>query len=171
MSDEIYLALGSNIEPREDYLATALNALEDHPRISVLKKSSIYETAPVGYTNQADFLNMVIKVDTSLSPLELLDACQTIEKQLGRERDIRFGPRTVDLDILIYNQENRETEQLTIPHPRMLERAFVLIPLREIAPELSLPSAHKTVSDYIEELQESDIKDVTIWIKRGSGEE
>ncbi|ALX49422.1 2-amino-4-hydroxy-6-hydroxymethyldihydropteridine diphosphokinase [Lentibacillus amyloliquefaciens] len=167
----IYLALGSNIQPRKDYLSKALTALDDHQRITVIRKSSIYQTAPVGYTDQADFLNMVIELDTSLLPLELLDVCQTIEKQLGRERDIRFGPRTVDLDILIYNQENRETELLTIPHPRMHERAFVLIPLSEIANELAFPAAYKTVSDYIDELPESDIKDVTLWIDKGSAEE
>src|SRR5699024_3773735 len=133
----IYLALGSNIEPREKYLTSALEALNDHQQITIIKKSSVYKTAPVGYTDQADFLNMVIELATSLLPLELLDVCQAIEKQLDRRREIRFGPRTIDLDILIYNQENRETERLTLPHPRMHERAFVLIPLDEIAPERS----------------------------------
>ncbi|QKY70915.1 2-amino-4-hydroxy-6-hydroxymethyldihydropteridine diphosphokinase [Lentibacillus sp. CBA3610] len=169
--NNIYLALGSNIEPRDDYLSKALESLNTHRQITVLRKSSIYKTAPVGYTDQDDFLNMVIELDTSLLPLELLDVCQSIEKQLGRRRGVRFGPRTVDLDILIYNQENRETEQLTIPHPRMLERAFVLIPLSELASELTVATAHKMVSDYIEELPESDIKDVTLWTEKGSAEE
>lgn len=167
----IYLALGSNIEPRQDYLNKALNALNAYQQITVIRKSSIYETAPVGYTDQADFLNMVIEVETTLSSWQLLDVCKTIEQQLGRKRVIRFGPRTVDLDILMYNQENRETERLTLPHPRMFERAFVLIPLGEIAPDLTISSAGKTVSDYIEALPESDIKGVTRWTENASADE
>ncbi|MFD2761428.1 2-amino-4-hydroxy-6-hydroxymethyldihydropteridine diphosphokinase [Lentibacillus juripiscarius] len=169
--ETVYLALGSNIEPREDYLKRAVHLLEDDPRLTVIKSSSIYQTAPVGYTEQADFLNMVLKAETSLSPLALLDVCQQIEKKLGREREFRFGPRTLDLDILVYNQENRQTEQLTLPHPRMHERAFVLIPLGEIAPDLTLPPADKPISDYIDALSERDIKDVTRWTERGSAEE
>ncbi|GGK01252.1 2-amino-4-hydroxy-6-hydroxymethyldihydropteridine pyrophosphokinase [Lentibacillus kapialis] len=160
----IYLALGSNIEPRNKYLAKALEALESHRQITIIKKSSVYKTAPVGYIEQADFLNMVIELETSLLPLELLDVCQDIEKQLNRRRKIRFGPRTIDLDILIYNQENRETERLILPHPRMHERAFVLIPLDEIAPNLAIPAAdHKYAADYIKTLPESDLKDVQRW--------
>lgn len=167
----IYLALGSNIEPRETYLAKALDALNAYQQITIVKKSSVYKTAPVGYTDQADFLNMVVEVDTSLLPLALLDVCQAIEKQLGRKRDIRFGPRTIDLDILMYNQENRETERLTLPHPRMLERAFVLIPLGEIAPELIIPATgDKRVQDYIEALPERDIKGVRQWKEENSAE-
>ncbi|TFJ92976.1 2-amino-4-hydroxy-6-hydroxymethyldihydropteridine diphosphokinase [Lentibacillus salicampi] len=167
----IYLALGSNIEPRETYLAKALDALNAYQQITIVKKSSVYKTAPVGYTDQADFLNMVVEVDTSLLPLTLLDVCQAIEKQLGRKRDIRFGPRTIDLDILMYNQENRETERLTLPHPRMLERAFVLIPLGEIAPELIIPATgDKRVQDYIEALPERDIEGVRQWKEENSAE-
>ncbi|WP_010531193.1 2-amino-4-hydroxy-6-hydroxymethyldihydropteridine diphosphokinase [Lentibacillus jeotgali] len=163
----IYLALGSNIEPREKYLTRALEALNAHRQITIIKKSSIYQTDPVGYTDQAEFLNMVIELDTSLLPMELLDVCQAIEKQLGRRREIRFGPRTIDLDILMYNQENRETERLILPHPRMLERAFVLIPLGEIAPELTITAVgHKRAADYIKALPESDIKDVRQWTER-----
>ncbi|RYG72672.1 2-amino-4-hydroxy-6-hydroxymethyldihydropteridine diphosphokinase [Lentibacillus lipolyticus] len=169
--NKVYLALGSNIEPRGYYLERAVHLLDNDPRLTVIKSSSIYQTAPVGYTEQADFLNMVLEAETSLSSLALLDVCQQIEKQLGRERDFRFGPRTLDLDILIYNQENRQTEQLTLPHPRMHERAFVLIPLGEIAPALTLPPAHKSISDYIDALSESDIKDVTRWTERGLAEE
>ncbi|SFB31984.1 2-amino-4-hydroxy-6-hydroxymethyldihydropteridinediphosphokinase [Lentibacillus halodurans] len=167
----IFLALGSNIEPRKEYLSKALHALNLHQQMTVIRRSSIYQTIPVGYTDQADFLNMVVELDTSLSPLELLDVCQSIEQQLDRKREIRFGPRTIDLDILIYNQENRETERLTLPHPRILERAFVLIPLGEIAPKLTMPTADKTVSDYIEELPESDIEGVMLWIEKGSAGE
>ena len=134
-----YLALGTNIEPREEYLDEAIRMLEENTSITIKKKSSIYETAPVGYTDQADFLNMVIEVETSLSSIELLEFCQEVELDLGRKREIRFGPRTIDLDILIYNQENSTIERLIIPHPRMHERAFVLVPLEEIAPNLVIP--------------------------------
>ncbi|MBP1950484.1 2-amino-4-hydroxy-6-hydroxymethyldihydropteridine diphosphokinase [Virgibacillus litoralis] len=166
-----YLALGTNIEPREEYLTSALEILRKDNNIHISQQSSIYETAPVGYADQADFLNMVIELETYLSALNLLELCQTIERQLGRKKLIRFGPRTIDLDILVYNQENRKTDVLTIPHPRMHERAFVLIPLHEIAPELLLYKGGKTVSDYIKALSESDIKDVTRWTHKGSAEE
>src|SRR5699024_9592520 len=111
------------------------------------QESSIYETAPVGFIDQADFLNMVIEVETRLSPIELLDVCQEIELRLGRERVIRFGPRTIDLDILLYNQENLETERLSIPHVRMHERAFVLVPLAEIAHSYKIVKWDKQVGD------------------------
>ncbi|MBU5266124.1 2-amino-4-hydroxy-6-hydroxymethyldihydropteridine diphosphokinase [Virgibacillus proomii] len=171
--NKVYIALGTNIEPRFNHLQEALQRLQEHKKISILKQSSIYETAPVGYTNQADFLNMVIQAETDCTPIELLDYCQQIEKELGRKRTIRFGPRTIDLDILLYNQENIKMERLTIPHPRMHERAFVLIPLNEIAPNTVLPLTmeNKHVVDAIKELSGNDIKDVEIWTKKESVEE
>ncbi|MFS0749629.1 2-amino-4-hydroxy-6-hydroxymethyldihydropteridine diphosphokinase [Oceanobacillus sp. 1P07AA] len=169
--NEAYVALGTNIEPRENYINKGLQLLDDHPNITIQKKSSIYETAPVGYAAQSDFLNMVVQVTTSLSANELLDACQRIEEELGRERTIRFGPRTIDLDILTYNQENSTVERLMLPHPRMHERAFVLIPLQEIAPGYTIPVKNKTVDSYINELPETDKKDVKKWIKSESEEE
>lgn len=171
MMKKVYVALGTNIEPREEYLAEALKMLDNNGKISTLKKSSIYQTVPVGYTEQADFLNMVIEIKTSLSPEELLDFCQHIEGELGRKRNIRFGPRTIDLDILVYNQENSKTERLTIPHPRMHKRAFVLIPLHEIASDFQITDGSKTVSEYIKELSESDKKDVKRWTRRDWAEE
>ncbi|MFD2628029.1 2-amino-4-hydroxy-6-hydroxymethyldihydropteridine diphosphokinase [Oceanobacillus kapialis] len=167
----VFLALGTNIEPRERYLKDALRLLDAYSEITIDQVSSIYETAPVGYTDQADFLNMVVQVHTSFSSERLLGTCQEIEKQLGRKRDIRFGPRTIDLDILLYNQENIKTEQLIIPHPRMHERAFVLIPLREIAPTAMIPSLGKRVGELINELPETDIKDVQRWMRSELGEE
>ncbi|MEX3914524.1 2-amino-4-hydroxy-6-hydroxymethyldihydropteridine diphosphokinase [Bacillus paralicheniformis] len=136
MNNSAYIALGSNIGQREEYLKKAVSLLHQHPSVQVTAISSIYETDPVGYTDQDLFLNMAAAVKTSLSPFELLDLTQRIEKELGRKRDIRWGPRTADLDILLYNRENIETEQLIVPHPRMHERLFVLIPLLEIYPEL-----------------------------------
>ncbi|MFA1822962.1 2-amino-4-hydroxy-6-hydroxymethyldihydropteridine diphosphokinase [Virgibacillus oceani] len=166
----VYLALGTNIEPREKHLNQALDFLKNE-QITILQQSSIYETAPVGYTDQADFLNMVIKLETDLSPIELLDYCQKIEQELGRKHTIRFGPRTIDLDILLYNNEDINKERLMIPHPRMHERAFVLIPLCEVAPKHILPQQDKSVEKMIEELSRSDIKDVVKWKRSESAEE
>lgn len=162
--NKVYLALGTNIEPRESFLRRAVESLENE-NITIVKKSSIYETPPVGYTDQAHFLNMVLEVNTVLTSEELLDTCQNIEKSLGRERLIRFGPRTIDLDILVYNDENKKTERLTIPHPRMHERGFVLIPLHEIAPYLKLPLLDKTIGKLLEEIPAKEKKDITIWNK------
>ncbi|WP_067729649.1 2-amino-4-hydroxy-6-hydroxymethyldihydropteridine diphosphokinase [Oceanobacillus damuensis] len=162
-----FLALGTNIETRHQYLREALQLLESNNHINILKRSSIYETAPVGYMDQEDFLNMVILVETSLSPMELLECCQSVERQLGRKREIRYGPRTIDLDILTYNQENSTVERLIIPHPRMHERAFVLIPLQEIAPDFVLPVWNKSVVELIHELPDTDIKDVRKWTLNG----
>lgn len=158
-----YIALGTNIEPRVDYIEQALELLCRHERISVDDKSHIYETAPVGYLDQSDFLNLVIKVVTSLTAIDLLDVCQLIERKLGRERTIENGPRTIDLDILLYNDETIKTDRLTVPHPRMAERAFVLIPLEEIAPMLEIVESGKTVRKMRSKLPEQDQQDVVIW--------
>ncbi|WP_442597416.1 2-amino-4-hydroxy-6-hydroxymethyldihydropteridine diphosphokinase [Neobacillus sp. D3-1R] len=165
MQNKAYIALGSNIEDRLNYLDGATSRLDNHPHIKLVDISSIYETDPVGYTDQSPFLNMVISVMTDLSPDELLTACMKIETELGRKREIRWGPRTIDLDILLYNQENIETERLIVPHPRMQERAFVLIPLLEINKDYSAPS----LGDInIVELQEKE--GVRLW-KRRNGED
>lgn len=169
--NQAYLSLGTNIEPRIDYLDDALKLLEEHEDIMIKAKSSVYETAPVGYTKQNDFLNIVIGIATSLSSIELLKYCQHIEDKLGRERGIRFGPRTIDLDILTYNNENSTVEELIIPHPRMHERAFVLIPLHEIAPDFIIPIRNKYPGDLLNKLQESDIKGVRKWIRNELEEE
>ncbi|AIZ58855.1 2-amino-4-hydroxy-6-hydroxymethyldihydropteridine diphosphokinase [Bacillus safensis] len=136
MNNTAYIALGSNIGKKETYLKEAVKKLHEHPEVQVELISSIYETTPVGYENQDDFLNMAVKITTSLRPEELLSLTQTIEQELGRTREVRWGPRTADLDILLYNRENIETEQLVVPHPRMYERLFVLVPMSEICPEI-----------------------------------
>ncbi|KXZ20473.1 2-amino-4-hydroxy-6-hydroxymethyldihydropteridine diphosphokinase [Bacillus nakamurai] len=135
MNNTAYIGLGSNIGDRERYLRQAVAMLAQHQHVTVTKVSSIYETDPVGYEDQDQFLNMAVEVNTSLSPFELLELTQNIEAELGRTREVRWGPRTADLDILLYNRENIETEQLIVPHPRMYERLFVLTPLKEICPQ------------------------------------
>lgn len=127
-----FISLGSNMGDRLEMLKQAVRLLTEHSSIEVSEVSSIYETAPVGFTEQEAFLNMVILVQTDLSAPALLDICQEIERKLDRKREIRWGPRTIDLDILLFNQDRMDSERLTIPHPRMHERAFVLVPLLEI---------------------------------------
>lgn len=134
----VYLSLGSNIGDREAYLSAAVEALRQLERTRVTAVSSLYETAAWGKTDQDDFLNICCELDTSLSPQVFLQACQTIERDLDRVRHEHWGPRTIDIDILIYGNEKQKTEELTLPHPYMTERSFVLVPLAEIAPNLLL---------------------------------
>ncbi|MFY4777255.1 2-amino-4-hydroxy-6-hydroxymethyldihydropteridine diphosphokinase [Metabacillus sp. RGM 3146] len=166
MRHTCYLGLGSNIGNRENYLKMAIESLKNEPAVKVGRLSSIYETDPVGYVDQEPFLNMAAEVFTSLKPEELLDVTRSIEEKLGRKRDIKWGPRTLDLDILLYNHENIETEQLIVPHPRMSERAFVLIPLKEVYPHVNIPNCSKPISVIIDQL--SDKEGVRLWkLKNG----
>ncbi|MEH7418127.1 2-amino-4-hydroxy-6-hydroxymethyldihydropteridine diphosphokinase [Neobacillus drentensis] len=168
MENTAFIALGSNIGNRYDNIVNAINYLKSDPAIQLVKLSSIYETDPVGYEDQDLFLNMAVKVQTSLSAMELLELCLKIELELGRKREIRWGPRTIDLDILTFNQENIETEKLIIPHPRILERAFVLVPLVEIDQNLRIPGVDKPLDILLDELP--DKEGVRLW-KRKNGED
>ena len=133
----VYLALGANVGDTQENLRVAVRLLrESGCRVEVV--SSMYLTKPVGVTDQPDFLNAVIGVRTALGPLDVLRVCGSIEKTLGRERTIRWGPRVIDIDILLYEGAVVDEEGLVVPHPRMLERAFVLIPLAEIAPDVEI---------------------------------
>lgn len=163
-----YLALGSNLGDRFQNLKNAVQMLNNEHAIEVVNASSIYETDPVGYENQDPFLNMVVQVVTGLSPEDLLKLCLKIENELGRIREIKWGPRTLDLDILMYNQENIETEDLIVPHPRMHQRAFVLIPLLEVDHHIHVPKIEKPMKLWVENLP--DKKGVRIW-KRKNGED
>src|SRR5699024_627466 len=166
-----YVALGTNIEPREAYLNDALAKLSETDGITITNESTIYETEPVGYTNQGDFLNMIIEVDTTLSPLGMLDVCQSTEQELERERTIRDGPRTIDLDTLVYTQEYRETKRLMVPHRRMHERAFVLVPFSEIAPDVMIVGHNAQVKELLENLSTEEKKVVRKWMSnRAVGE-
>ncbi|MCR6545298.1 2-amino-4-hydroxy-6-hydroxymethyldihydropteridine diphosphokinase [Dehalobacterium formicoaceticum] len=134
-----YLSLGSNLGNREDYLKQALDFLKEVPGIKVTGKSSLYQTDPVGYTEQDCFLNAVVSISTTLSPQELLKKTQEIERLLGRERIIHWGPRTMDIDILLFNEEVLQEPDLIIPHPEMSHRRFVLVPLAELDQGLMIP--------------------------------
>ena len=135
----IFLSLGSNVGDREANLRAAIAALSSHG-VRVKQVSSIYETEPVDYLEQPWFLNCVLEAETELRPHELLQALRSIEAQLGSTKEFAKGPRKIDLDILLYGDETIATPELQVPHPRMLQRRFVLAPLAEIAPILRHPS-------------------------------
>ncbi|MEK4423602.1 2-amino-4-hydroxy-6-hydroxymethyldihydropteridine diphosphokinase [Solibacillus sp. FSL K6-1523] len=166
--NEVYLSIGTNIGEREKNLQQAVQALMEHSAVRVKHVSSIYETAAVGYTEQADFLNIAVAIETKLIAREMLDICQSIENELGRVREIRWGPRIIDLDILLYNQENIDTESLIIPHPRMHERAFVLVPLQEIAPSNGIVHEKATHTLQAFNIEQEGVK---LWKKVDSIEE
>jgi 2-amino-4-hydroxy-6-hydroxymethyldihydropteridine diphosphokinase len=140
---KIYLGLGTNLGDTESNLEQALNFLSE--KITIIKKSSLYETEPVGFKDQPWFLNMVVEAETGLAPEDLLYFTQSIEKQMKRVKTIVNGPRIIDIDILLYGNERVKTENLVIPHPRMTQRAFVMVPLYEISPELIISG--KSVKD------------------------
>lgn len=146
--NKAYISLGSNIGDRLHYLQQAVRSLQNVKGIKVCQVSSVYETDPVGYVDQDAFLNIVVELEISLTPHELLKKCNEIEAELGRTREIHWGPRTVDLDILLYNEENVKTENLIIPHPRMTERGFVLIPLVEINADVRDPRTNRSFMEF-----------------------
>lgn len=148
-----YIGLGSNMGRREKNISAALNALESTREIEVVKASSLYETEPVGGPeDQPRFLNAAAHLRTTLTPERFLTVCQQIESSLGRKRDIPWGPRTIDLDVLFFADEIRSSPELMIPHPLLHERRFVLEPLAEIAPDLAHPTMDQTVRELLESL-------------------
>ena len=140
----VYLSIGSNVGACDHNLTAAITAL---PRagVEVRRVSSVYETAPVDYLDQAWFLNCVVEAQTELPPLDLLRGLRSIEARMGSQKLIAKGPRLIDIDILLYGQQTIETPELQVPHPRMTQRRFVLVPLAEIAPQLQHPSWLGTV--------------------------
>ena len=131
---QVYLSLGSNQGDRLALLSGAVDALRRRPDVKELRTSSVYETDPVGYTDQPPFLNCVAGLATELAPHALLAVCQAIEAEHGRVRTVRWGPRTLDIDIIAYGELVLDTPELILPHPRAAERAFVLVPLVELDP-------------------------------------
>ena len=144
-----YLGLGANLGEREVHLARAVHLLAESPAVQISRSSSIYQTAPWGYLEQPDFLNSVLEIETTLEPVALLELTQSIERQIGRQPGIRFGPRLIDIDILLYGEQSIRLEEpdLQIPHPRMHLRAFVLVPLAELAPALVVPNFSARVKE------------------------
>jgi len=156
MDHIVYLALGSNMDNRLANLKQAIASLP--PQMEVKKKSSVYETPPWGYTDQAMFLNQVLMAKTYLEPEPLLRHLKRLEIALGRKATFRNGPRSIDIDILFYDDLVLETPALTIPHPRLHERGFVLLPLMDIAPDLVHPVKKKSIREMVAFCDVSGIK-------------
>jgi len=143
----VFLGIGTNLGDRKQNLQEARAAVNQ--RLEILKESSIYQTAPWGFLEQPAFLNQVLEVQTDMSSLNLLNFLKHTEKQLGRQANFRYGPRLIDLDILFYGDRIIQTPRLQVPHPRLTQRAFVLIPLAEIAPEWVHPQNKQTVAQLL----------------------
>lgn len=169
-----YLGLGTNLGRREENLVAAIQGLskgsdisERHPlsqrsdAIKVLRSSSVYQTAPWGFTEQPDFLNCVLEVETRLLPTSLLECAKAVEEALGRQPAERYGPRLIDIDILLFGEEIVAQADLQIPHPRLHLRAFALIPLAELGPDLVHPVLNLTVAQLAEEVDGQE--GVKIW--------
>ncbi|MDD9974109.1 MAG: 2-amino-4-hydroxy-6-hydroxymethyldihydropteridine diphosphokinase [Candidatus Poribacteria bacterium] len=149
-----YIGFGSNIGDRLAHIQNAIHVLSKTEGITLQKISSVYKTAPVGYEAQAEFLNSVAAIQTSLSPLSLLHTLKDIETEVGRQHRIRWGPREIDLDILIYGDLCLQTEKLVIPHPEMHLRGFVLVPFAEIAPDLVHPVFEESIQTLLNRLED-----------------
>jgi len=152
--NNFYLGLSSNIDDKVKNLQDAVKHLEAFCKIK--KISSLYETEPVGYKNQDWFINIALSGTTRYSALELLDKCLSIEKEMGRIRKIKNGPRNIDIDILFFNSEIIKLKNLKVPHPEIQNRNFVLTPLCEISPNLKHPELKKTVKELLSELKNPD---------------
>jgi len=149
----VYLAFGANLGNPREQIEQGIMALNDQG-VSVIDRSSWFETEPVHVNDQPWFLNLVVRAATALDPYRLLVVCQQIERQAGRVPSVRFGPRHLDIDILLYGDHCIESEELAIPHPRMGERRFVLIPLLEIAPDLEDPVLNQRYAEILSRLDE-----------------
>jgi 2-amino-4-hydroxy-6-hydroxymethyldihydropteridine diphosphokinase len=155
MSERVFIALGTNLGDREANLQRAKTALS--PEVHLVRESSIYETAPWGFKDQPDFLNQVIEARTDLSPRALLAHLKAIEARLGRQKTFRNGPRLIDLDILFYGSRIIRESDLQIPHPRLADRAFVLVPLAELAPDFLHPRRMVTIRALLERVDAGDV--------------
>ena len=151
-----YIAFGSNMGNRKKTILAAMEKMREKG-MNFLKISTFYETKPYGVTEQDDFMNCVAQIETELNPMSLLDTLLNIERSLGRTREKRWGPRTIDLDIIFYDKKIVNFADLIIPHPDMQNRLFVLEPLSEIAPDYVHPSLHKSVNEMLKALKEKEV--------------
>ena len=153
----ILLSMGSNIGDRRNSIFNAIEFLRLYGAIKDVRLSSFYETEPVGETDQDEFINIVLKANTSLSPFNLLAACKSVEYLVGRTKRERWREREIDIDILVYGDSEYKNEKIEIPHPRMHERNFVLIPANEIAPDLYVSKYGKTINELLEECSDNSL--------------
>ena len=149
-----YVGLGSNLNHRLENLNKAISLIEQNSNISLLKRSSVYQTEPVGPKDQPDFLNMALEVETTLSPFELLTFLQEVEEKMGRKREGKWGPRNIDLDLLLFEDQVIDSVEMNLPHPQMHLRKFVLVPMAEIAKDKIHPVLKKTMAELLEELRQ-----------------
>lgn len=156
----VFLSLGTNQGDKKNLLQEAVYRLEQLEKTSLLAISSLYRTAAWGRTDQEDFYNMVLLLETQLEPPQLLDRTQEIEKALGRVRSLHWGPRTMDIDILLFGDRRIDSERLQVPHPHMTKRRFVLEPLSEIAPKTMIFG--RPLGDYLEEIDDEDVEKIGI---------
>jgi 2-amino-4-hydroxy-6-hydroxymethyldihydropteridine diphosphokinase len=147
---EVFIGIGSNLGDRQANIISAVKTLSHHAKIK--QTSSLFETAPEGFINQPDFLNCVVSIETDVKPMPLLRLLRKTEKGLGRQESFRNAPRPIDLDILFYGDQLINQKGMEIPHPRLHERAFVLVPMVQIAPQFVHPALHKTMQQLLSEL-------------------
>lgn len=152
---KVYFSVGSNLGDRVENLAQVIKIFSRDDRVMLARNSSVYETSPIGLESQPDFLNVVFEGHTELEPRDLLCYIKSVEKEIGREKTVRWGPRVIDIDILTYGDQIVEQEDLMIPHVRMKYRAFVLIPLAEICPDFVFPDGSR-IETYLNYLSEED---------------
>lgn len=156
MPGPVFISLGTNLGSRAANLRTARESLS--PEVQILKASSIYVTPPWGYEDQPEFLNQVLEASTDLAPLPLLQKLKDIERDMGRLETFRFGPRLIDLDILFYGQQIFQHDDLDIPHLRLHERAFVLVPLHEIAPDFVHPVLGESIANLLTKISTEGVR-------------
>ncbi len=152
----VFLGLGTNMGDRQQNLTDAIDAIAK--KMEILRRSSVYETKAWGYTEQADFLNMVVEARTELKPLALLNFLKRTESELGRVENFRYGPRVIDIDILFYEDLVRNTPRLQIPHPQLHERAFVLVPMVELAADLVHPVLKRSMSELLKDVDGQEVR-------------
>ncbi|MCP3921357.1 MAG: 2-amino-4-hydroxy-6-hydroxymethyldihydropteridine diphosphokinase [Desulfobacterales bacterium] len=151
-----YISIGSNIGNKEDNCKRSIKALKELDKVKSVKKSFFYKTSPVDYEDQDWFINCAVEVETDFSPNELLKAIHSIEHKMGRKRDLRYGPRIIDLDIIFFDDHIIESEDLIVPHPRMHERFFVLQPLKDLNGNFNHPVLKKSIDQLIENISSSE---------------